>query len=353
MQPATTNTKATATANAAGDLQLEIGGDEDSPDSAEKPASHISSTHRSGSLASTQTITPATANHRITTTPQPKTPNGINRMFRAGDSTPRAGSATPSANGTEPYVTGAAGTASAGGAATTAFSGTAPIKIDKSPHHQHLPQGAITSMSTGTGTTMIGGTGSSHSVSPTSTLPTPSEYCSPPASPRPNSQPGSRKSSFSERAEGKAANGTPSVNKTGSVVGSDGGATQSVGGQRFTLKDLLATGPKLARKPSQSSRKSDTSSDRAGGYAESTTTSLLKKYGVCEKIAIGKGATSVVRLAHKWDRSEEKLFAVKVCLLIFTSHPAVIFLGRRQVAPCTRQRDPTHRRTAGLQLKLN
>ena len=45
---------------------------------------------------------------------------------------------------------------------------------------------------------------------------------------------------------------------------------------------------------------------------ESTTASLLKKYGVCEKVAIGKGATSVVRLAHKWDRSEEKLYAVKV-----------------------------------------
>jgi hypothetical protein len=29
-------------------------------------------------------------------------------------------------------------------------------------------------------------------------------------------------------------------------------------------------------------------------------------------VAIGKGATSVVRLAHKWDRSEEKLYAIKV-----------------------------------------
>jgi len=28
-------------------------------------------------------------------------------------------------------------------------------------------------------------------------------------------------------------------------------------------------------------------------------------------VAIGKGATSVVRLAHKWDRTEEKLYAVK------------------------------------------
>jgi protein-serine/threonine kinase len=38
---------------------------------------------------------------------------------------------------------------------------------------------------------------------------------------------------------------------------------------------------------------------------------LSQKYGVCQKVAIGKGATSVVRLAHKWDRTEEKLYAVK------------------------------------------
>ena len=43
----------------------------------------------------------------------------------------------------------------------------------------------------------------------------------------------------------------------------------------------------------------------------SNASSLLQKYGVCEKIAIGKGATAVVRLAHKWDRSTEKLYAVK------------------------------------------
>ncbi|KAK0567563.1 hypothetical protein OC844_000146 [Tilletia horrida] len=45
---------------------------------------------------------------------------------------------------------------------------------------------------------------------------------------------------------------------------------------------------------------------QSGGEA-----SLLKKYGVCEKAAIGKGATAVVRLAHKWDRSTERLYAVK------------------------------------------
>ena len=41
-------------------------------------------------------------------------------------------------------------------------------------------------------------------------------------------------------------------------------------------------------------------------------TGAARKYGVCERLAIGKGATSVVRLAHKWDRTEEKLYAVKV-----------------------------------------
>ncbi|ESK84819.1 serine threonine protein kinase [Moniliophthora roreri MCA 2997] len=100
---------------------------------------------------------------------------------------------------------------------------------------------------------------------------------------------------------------------------------------KFTLKDLLASTPKLGRRSSQrstgSSKRSDTESvdgDReksAGGggpksrgarsTAGESTGSLSQKYGVCAKVAIGKGATSVVRLAHKWDRSEEKLYAVK------------------------------------------
>lgn len=83
---------------------------------------------------------------------------------------------------------------------------------------------------------------------------------------------------------------------------------------RFNLKDLLANGPKLNRKSSTSSRRSD--SDTGEGKARSTggdsAVSLTQKYGVCQKVAIGKGATSVVRLAHKWDRTEEKLYAVKV-----------------------------------------
>ncbi|KAJ2959467.1 hypothetical protein NQZ79_g5065 [Umbelopsis isabellina] len=41
--------------------------------------------------------------------------------------------------------------------------------------------------------------------------------------------------------------------------------------------------------------------------------SLLSKYGVCDRGNIGKGATAVVRLAHKLDRTSksEKLYAVK------------------------------------------
>ncbi|KIK65996.1 hypothetical protein GYMLUDRAFT_158752 [Collybiopsis luxurians FD-317 M1] len=89
---------------------------------------------------------------------------------------------------------------------------------------------------------------------------------------------------------------------------------------KFTLKDLLASGPKLTRKSSQrstgsrSSKKSDGGESDGGGpksTAGDSATSLSKKYGICQKVAIGKGATSVVRLAHKWDRSEERLYAIK------------------------------------------
>ena len=102
-------------------------------------------------------------------------------------------------------------------------------------------------------------------------------------------------------------------------------SVHSDGGHKFTLKDLLANGPKLHRKSSArssaSSKKSDSDGDRRSTAGDSTM-SLSKKYGVCERLAIGKGATSVVRLAHKWDRleMEEKLYAVKVSLfLIFKS----------------------------------
>ncbi|KAJ7447851.1 Pkinase-domain-containing protein [Mycena galericulata] len=93
-------------------------------------------------------------------------------------------------------------------------------------------------------------------------------------------------------------------------------------GHKFTLKDLLASGPKLSRRSSARSASSRHSADSEseGGKARSgkgsaagdSTASLTKKYGVCQKVAIGKGATSVVRLAHKWDRSAgDKMYAVK------------------------------------------
>ncbi|KAI0027229.1 Pkinase-domain-containing protein [Vararia minispora EC-137] len=90
---------------------------------------------------------------------------------------------------------------------------------------------------------------------------------------------------------------------------SDGG-----GGGKFTLEKLLGSGPKLSRKSSQRSTGSSKKSDSDGGarsVAGDSTQSLSKKYGVCDRVAIGKGATSVVRLVHKWDRTEEKLYAVK------------------------------------------
>ena len=93
------------------------------------------------------------------------------------------------------------------------------------------------------------------------------------------------------------------------------------GNHKFNLKDLLSGGPKLARRGSAgSSRKSDSDTGDAKSNAGSTA-SLSQKYGVCQKLAIGKGATSVVRLAHKWDRSEEKLYAVKVRFVFAITSP--------------------------------
>ena len=172
--------------------------------------------------------------------------------------------------------------------------------------------------------------------SPTATSPTDSYWGvgSPPS--RPASQPASRAGSMSAGVSGgkvvspipvhapawrerRGSKSTPDVAPTTPIrkpasVHSDKGDGQS---HKFNLKDLLASGPKLNRKSSQrstSSRKSD--SDTGDGKARSTagdsTVSLTQKYGVCQKVAIGKGATSVVRLAHKWDRTEEKLYAIKV-----------------------------------------
>ena len=88
------------------------------------------------------------------------------------------------------------------------------------------------------------------------------------------------------------------------------------------MRDLLSSGPKMSRRNSASSKKSVSSGGGGGGPAKSKSGSragsqsgesaLESKYGIYGKMAVGKGATSVVRLAHKWDRTEEKLYAVKV-----------------------------------------
>jgi len=178
-----------------------------------------------------------------------------------------------------------------------------------------------------------------HSPSPSATSPTDSSWEGVSAPPsrgpsRPPSQPASRAPSMSAGVSGGKLAAPPPVfvpasrerraskssdaplvvapaKKAGSIH------SDKAEGHKFNLKDLLASGPKLHRKSSQrstSSKRSD--SDAGDGRARSTAgdsaTSLTQKYGVCQKLAIGKGATSVVRLAHKWDRSEEKLYAIKV-----------------------------------------
>jgi protein-serine/threonine kinase len=139
--------------------------------------------------------------------------------------------------------------------------------------------------------------------------PTLSTASSSPAPSAPPSAPASRRPSTSAPPKSRpfAKKSTPSVH-------SDKGD-----GHKFNLKDLISSGHKISRKSSQhsvSSRHSGSDAHDTPKKPKSTagesTTSLSQKYGVCQRIAIGKGATSVVRLAHKWDRSEEKLYAVKV-----------------------------------------
>jgi len=174
---------------------------------------------------------------------------------------------------------------------------------------------------------------SENSISPVPPSPT-TDSAPPSRGPsRPPSQPASRAPSMSagqsggklhitpvgdvgaRERRGSLANDYPPptpVNRKPASVHSD----KSEGGHKFNLKDLLGSGPRLNRKSSHrstSSRRSDSDTEgRPRSLTGESTTSMSQKYGVCQKVAIGKGATSVVRLAHKWDRSEEKLYAIKV-----------------------------------------
>ncbi|KAI0271709.1 Pkinase-domain-containing protein [Gloeopeniophorella convolvens] len=118
---------------------------------------------------------------------------------------------------------------------------------------------------------------------------------------------------FSKHKKDRSVPGTPAESPAPRAKGPPS-VHSTDGGTKFTLKDLLGSAPKLSRKSSARSSASSRKSDSEGGPKSTmgeSTTSLLKKYGTCERVAIGKGATSVVRLAHKWDRTEEKLYAVK------------------------------------------
>ena len=98
-------------------------------------------------------------------------------------------------------------------------------------------------------------------------------------------------------------------------------------GAGTTLRDMIMNAPKISRRGSNASHRSE-GSGTSGQSSKSASkeskkksvkgnapggevTSLLKKYGTCERVCIGKGATAVVRIAHKWDETEEKVYAVK------------------------------------------
>ncbi|KAM6497804.1 other/HAL protein kinase [Amanita muscaria] len=153
--------------------------------------------------------------------------------------------------------------------------------------------------------------------------PTDSDWATSAPPSRAPSRPGSRAPSMSSGVSGnKILTPDPNAGKSGKdkeeIPPVKNGKTPSI--HSFNLKDLLPSAPKLARKISQrstSSRKSDSEAEggsiwsKARSNAGDSTSSFSKKYGVCQKVAIGKGATSVVRLAHKWDRTEERLYAIK------------------------------------------
>ncbi|WFD29864.1 hypothetical protein MSPP1_000878 [Malassezia sp. CBS 17886] len=107
-------------------------------------------------------------------------------------------------------------------------------------------------------------------------------------------------------------------------------------GTGTSLRDKIMNSPMLARRGSATSHgaRSDSSASASGKGGTASVkenkkksskanaggvlppgapevASLMKKYGTCERVAIGKGATAIVRIAHKWDKSTEKLYAVK------------------------------------------
>ncbi|KAI0244376.1 hypothetical protein L0F63_003650 [Massospora cicadina] len=89
----------------------------------------------------------------------------------------------------------------------------------------------------------------------------------------------------------------PKDKRTNSPTSNHGSDSDFLGSVRVALSGIVST--KLARQKSQSSN---------GRNKEDT---LAEKYGVCERRCIGKGATAVVRLAHKHCADKDTLYAVK------------------------------------------
>jgi protein-serine/threonine kinase len=203
------------------------------------------------------------------------------------------------------------------------------LVFPQSPNHQAPPPGSISKQQSG------GSSSKTPSVTSSPTISDSEGAWSVPST-RPPSQAPSRHPSVSKGVSGSvnvqpatptgvASPKAPSISGSKSTAGEvitrpPSGRAPSVtsdAGHKFTLKDLLGSGPKLSRKSSARSNASSKKSDSEGGgggpksVGGESTMSLSQKYGVCQKVAIGKGATSVVRLAHKWDRTQEKLYAIK------------------------------------------
>ncbi|QRW14573.1 Serine/threonine-protein kinase [Ceratobasidium sp. AG-Ba] len=185
-------------------------------------------------------------------------------------------------------------------------------------------RGASASAKVGAGLKRMFGSGTSTPAAPTPPLATRSQSTEttqdsllsnkqqqPPATPDSESETTSERfrSNPPSRAQSFSSEVRPRVSRPPSVSGQSDS-------HKFNLKDLLASTPKpaVSRKSSTGgSRKSDGGSEYGGGKSVTSVASngQLKHYGICERVAIGKGATSIVKLAHKWDRTEEKLYAVK------------------------------------------
>ncbi|KAJ3360762.1 serine/threonine-protein kinase HAL4/sat4 [Allomyces javanicus] len=103
----------------------------------------------------------------------------------------------------------------------------------------------------------------------------------------------------------KLAHAPPSP--TPAISPSHGEVPPPVMERKPSFKDLLKS-----RTLSLGRSKSAGEAAAAAGHSSSTST-LVEKYGVCEKGCIGKGATAVVKLVHKLhaESQQERVYAVK------------------------------------------